>query len=81
MAKSEEFIRANITRYRDILRHPMDAERRVIVKQLLRWAEDDLAVAHSGTTTVQRDTSRGLTIIRGPKIPLSPNWVFQAKRV
>ena len=81
MAKNQEFIRVNITRYRDMLRYPMDAERRAIVKQLLRWAEDDLAVSLSGTIAERPDTSRGPIIVRGPKRPLSPNWAFHAKRV
>ena len=81
MAKNQEFIRVNITRYRDMLRYPMDAERRAIVKQLLRWAEDDLAVALPGTTAERPDPSRRPIIIRGPKRPLAPNWAFHAKRI
>ena len=81
MAKNLEFNRVNIARYRDMLRHPMDSERRAIVKQLLRWAEDDLGVALSGTTAEQPDPSRRPVFVRGPKRPLPPNWAFHAKRV
>jgi hypothetical protein len=45
VTESPNLIRMNITRYREMLKFPMDPERRSIVKQLLGWAEDDLAMA------------------------------------